>query len=319
MTGPGNKRLKRKQGSRKQRESSADPGLAPGSFIACQIVLPVPHGYLVSLDDGMLPGFLYSVRHYPSDERTQGLFVCWDGGRAFIIEKEDEETNQNKNNNGLNWDLFLTELYQWYRARPEAVPPEDLAPEDRQKILDASAREYQSAIDKLALSAMVGPLRQNIWIHFELAEAYRRTKRYRSASNHYRKVIDLGAVGSQLEYCARIVSHFDRISTTTVPQDAGFVGISVKDGRIEQVFPKSPAELAGLKQGDRVLKVDGKDTSKLTDAQVCTAIIGARDTRAVITIARAGEAIDISIERAAANDLTRSIYLLDAQNELDNQ
>lgn len=316
MTGStGNKRIKHKQGSRKQRESSADPGLTPGAFISCQIVLPVPHGYLVSLDEGMLPGFLYSVRHYRSDEQTRGLFVCWDGGRAFIIEKEDEEADQTRSDNGLNWDLFLTELYQWYRMRPEAAPAEDLSPEDRQKLLDASAREYQSAIDKLALSAMVGPLRQNIWIHFELAEAYRRTKRYRSASNHYRKVIDLGAAGSQLEYCARIVSHFDRISTTTVPQDAGFVGISVKEGRIDQVFPKSPAEVAGLRQGDRVLKVDGKDTSKLTDAQVCTAIIGARDTQAVITIARAGKAIDISIKRGAADDLTRSIYLLDAQNE----
>lgn len=319
MAGPKRKRrLRASQPSPSDSsfESSPDhqvnpsPKPNPSDILDCQIVLPVPHGYFVSLFGGTTPGFLYSKCGHFSDDMTQGYFVCWDSGRALLVEKLNPEKSEVSS---ISWDVFLAELYNWYRIKASSADAPQPSQEERQALSARCVKEYRNAIDKLALSAMIGPLRQDIWVHFELAEAYRHTKRYRSAANHFRKVLDLGASGAFQEYCSKIVRHYDRIAATTIPQDAGFVGISIKDQKVETVFPGSPADAAGLETGDRITFIDGKDTSKMTDAQLCTAIIGQKGHEASIKIVRGGVESELKIPRAEPNKLTRTLYMLDKQ------
>lgn len=92
-------------------------------------------------------------------------------------------------------------------------------------------------------------------------------------------------------------------------QDLGgaFEGIGaqlgLKDGRVIIVTPLrgSPAEAAGLKPNDIILKVDGADTAGWTVDQAVTKIRGPKDTKVNLTILHtqaADKPTDISITRA---------------------
>ena len=65
-------------------------------------------------------------------------------------------------------------------------------------------------------------------------------------------------------------------------------------------MPGSPAELAGLKPGDRVIAIDGEDMTKIKPALVLERIYGPEGTIVKISIQRVGtsEILDFEIERA---------------------
>jgi carboxyl-terminal processing protease len=68
---------------------------------------------------------------------------------------------------------------------------------------------------------------------------------------------------------------------------------------IVQPIEQSPAERAGLKAGDLIIKVDGHDVHGVTIDQLRSLVRGPRGTRVTLTIQRAGEATprDITVER----------------------
>ncbi len=83
------------------------------------------------------------------------------------------------------------------------------------------------------------------------------------------------------------------------------IGISFgenKDGefQIYKVFIDSPAEKAGLKQGDLIKKIDGK-TYKTSD-EVSKAVRGETGTTVKVTYERKGEEKTVSVMRAEVND-----------------
>lgn len=69
------------------------------------------------------------------------------------------------------------------------------------------------------------------------------------------------------------------------------VEISVKDGNYVIVAPleNSPAQIAGLKAGDIILKIDGKDVKNLTLDEVVSRIRGKKGTAVKIEVSRTGE------------------------------
>ena len=79
-------------------------------------------------------------------------------------------------------------------------------------------------------------------------------------------------------------------------QDSRYVGIGVSilrhhDGvYVQSTFEGAPAARAGLRFGDRLVEVDGKDVREWTTAQVSGVVRGVR-----------GESVTIKIERAGAN------------------
>lgn len=77
-------------------------------------------------------------------------------------------------------------------------------------------------------------------------------------------------------------------------QSSQFYGIGVsilqhRDGvYIQSVVPKTPADKAGLRYGDRFIEVDGKDALKWTSAEVSKNVRGERGTSVNVKIGRAG-------------------------------
>jgi len=81
--------------------------------------------------------------------------------------------------------------------------------------------------------------------------------------------------------------------------------IDVKDGRplIIQPIEGSPAEQAGLRPNDQILKIDGEDVHDITVSELRNRVRGPKGTSVTLTIQHAGEnqPLDVTIMRAEIN------------------
>src|SRR2546425_2208403 len=59
---------------------------------------------------------------------------------------------------------------------------------------------------------------------------------------------------------------------------------------IQQVFPDSPAESAGLKAGDSIVAIDGEPAAEMTATDAVQLVRGEAGTTVTLTIARPGTA-----------------------------
>lgn len=66
--------------------------------------------------------------------------------------------------------------------------------------------------------------------------------------------------------------------------------IGIKDNQLQVVAPLegTPAQKVGLRPGDKIMKVDGEDTSSLSIEEAVTLIRGPRGTKVTLTILREG-------------------------------
>jgi carboxyl-terminal processing protease len=100
---------------------------------------------------------------------------------------------------------------------------------------------------------------------------------------------------------------------------AGFEGIGawmeLRDNHLTVVspIPGSPAEKAGLRAGDIIVKVDGKDITTLSLPESVDLVRGAKDTAVKLTIVRAGQdqPIELDITRAEIKTQVVSSRMLD--------
>lgn len=78
-----------------------------------------------------------------------------------------------------------------------------------------------------------------------------------------------------------------------------------KDKRLVVIAPlkDTPAEKAGIKAGDQILKIDGKDTSSLSLPEAVTLIRGTKGTKVALEIFREGDLKpkDLTLERDTIN------------------
>jgi len=79
------------------------------------------------------------------------------------------------------------------------------------------------------------------------------------------------------------------------------IGAEIKyDGdnvMIATIFPNSPAEKAGLKENDIILKVDGKEVDKTNLTNVTKVVKGITGTDVILTVKRDKEELDIKVTR----------------------
>jgi len=81
--------------------------------------------------------------------------------------------------------------------------------------------------------------------------------------------------------------------------------IGMRDGRLAVVapLPGSPAELAGLRSGDKILKINGEDVFDISLDEAVSRIRGPKNTEVVLTVLHVGseELEDVSIKRQIIN------------------
>ena len=80
---------------------------------------------------------------------------------------------------------------------------------------------------------------------------------------------------------------------------------------ISGVIKNSPAEAAGLMEGDIIYKVDGEDMTGLELDEVVSHIRGPEGTKVVLTLIRDGETIEFELTRAQVNTPTVESEMLD--------
>ncbi|HKY50765.1 MAG TPA: S41 family peptidase, partial [Candidatus Limnocylindria bacterium] len=64
------------------------------------------------------------------------------------------------------------------------------------------------------------------------------------------------------------------------------------------VIPNTPAERAGVKKGDKIMKVNGEDVSALTTEEVATRVKGPEGTQVTVTFLRGAGEVTLTMSRA---------------------
>lgn len=97
----------------------------------------------------------------------------------------------------------------------------------------------------------------------------------------------------------------------------GFVGIGVsleqaEEGvRVKAVIPSSPAEEAGVQEGDIFLKVDGKDVTGITYTDIVSLLRGAANTKVALVMRRQGKEVALECTRRQVNQVYVSSQTLE--------
>ena len=80
---------------------------------------------------------------------------------------------------------------------------------------------------------------------------------------------------------------------------------------VSGVIKDSPAEAAGLMEGDIIYKVDGEDMTGLELEEVVSHIRGPEGTKVTLTLIRGGDTIDVELTRAQVNSPTVESEMLE--------
>jgi hypothetical protein len=126
---------------------------------------------------------------------------------------------------------------------------------------------------------------------------------YDAAIPEYQKhsslVIALGALGiANLDELLNREGMTARRGALSGVTNRRMLGVALDENMgIEEVMPEGVANKAGMKAGDRLLKVDGKDVKSREDLQ---AALAAGEPKKTVTIEREGKQLDIKLEWPAA-------------------
>jgi hypothetical protein len=93
-----------------------------------------------------------------------------------------------------------------------------------------------------------------------------------------------------------------------VQNGIGIIGVKFVLGfglppTINRVFPGTPAHLAGLRNNDIIVAVDGVPTSGLTKEEVYAMIVGTPDTPVTVSVLRNGDFVPKTMNRMDFNDI----------------
>lgn len=89
--------------------------------------------------------------------------------------------------------------------------------------------------------------------------------------------------------------------TTSITSKIYGIGVNIysKSGKIEifNVIPSTPADFAGIKQGDFIIAVNGKDTNGMNVSEVANLVRGPENSIVELTLLRDGKKINKKIKR----------------------
>lgn len=73
------------------------------------------------------------------------------------------------------------------------------------------------------------------------------------------------------------------------------IGVTISEHEIIEVFAKSPAEIAGVKVGDIITKINDKDVTKLNTSEVASLIKESNDESVSITVLRDDKEVNLNV------------------------
>src|SRR5258706_7233303 len=88
------------------------------------------------------------------------------------------------------------------------------------------------------------------------------------------------------------------------PAPVSGIGVTINQSdpntpiEVIDVIPNTPAEKAGVKKGDKIIKVNGDDVTKLTTCEVADRVRGPEGTPVTIVFDRGGTPVELTITRA---------------------
>jgi len=88
------------------------------------------------------------------------------------------------------------------------------------------------------------------------------------------------------------------------PAPVSGIGVTINQSEpqlpieVIDVIPNTPAERAGVKKGDKIIKVNGEDVTKLTTSEVADKVRGPEGTPVTIVFDRSGTPVELTITRA---------------------
>ncbi len=88
------------------------------------------------------------------------------------------------------------------------------------------------------------------------------------------------------------------------PAPVSGIGVTINQAdpnspiEVIDVIPNTPAEKAGVRKGDKIMKVNGEDVSKLTTSEVADRVRGPEGTPVTIVFDRGGAPVELTITRA---------------------
>ena len=122
------------------------------------------------------------------------------------------------------------------------------------------------------------------------------------------------ALGDKWSYyltAEEYVTHMEQMNNAYVG-----IGITIsgsEDGsgvEVLKVESNGPAQDAGIQVGDLIVGVEGQDVSEMTTTQMRNLVRGKEGTFVVLTISRAGETFDLSVERRTVETAVASGQML---------
>lgn len=108
------------------------------------------------------------------------------------------------------------------------------------------------------------------------------------------------------------VAHMEQMNNTYV--GIGITIAETEDGAAVEVLkvePNGPAEEAGIRVGDLIAGVEGRDLAEMTITEMRDLVRGKEGTFVVLTMNRAGEIFDLSVERRTVKSIVAAGQMLE--------
>ncbi|MBS2008081.1 MAG: PDZ domain-containing protein, partial [Cyanobacteria bacterium SZAS TMP-1] len=150
---------------------------------------------------------------------------------------------------------------------------------------------------------VLGPEKKNASLQFLYAELLKKYGKKSEAIAHFEEVLKLvppGAMQKLAQDNLRELRGPAAIqSSARFGGRRGYTGLKIYQNRIHTVFPSSPAALAGIAAGDKIISIDGVSTAGLSVDDISKRIMGLEGTKVVLVVERGGKQYSASIMRSA--------------------
>ena len=148
--------------------------------------------------------------------------------------------------------------------------------------------------------------------HYYLANTLLRLGKFSEARSEYRLVLLLHPSPALSNYCNQALNNRQSTEFTQLTPDKdskGYIGIKVAANVIKEVFPGSPADKSGVKNGNTIFTIDGKSTYGWNTKQVAETLMGPVGTTVNICVGNQRQQHSLVLTRAKpGEELTDALF-----------